>query len=106
MADAILRKKVTLQFAAAHGYSVLATTTTPIKALHHDRGRMLVSRDTTRLERPRRVNWIVRARGGADELAQLWVCYSLVRVPHENTHGADAEPAGGSISPPRRFGRT
>jgi len=31
----------------------------PNQALHHDRGRILVSRDTTPLQRPRRVNWYV-----------------------------------------------
>jgi hypothetical protein len=32
----------------------------PNQALHHDRGRILLSRDTTPLQRPRRVNWCVR----------------------------------------------
>ena len=31
----------------------------PNQALHHDRGRILVSRDTTPLQRPRRVNFFV-----------------------------------------------
>jgi hypothetical protein len=33
----------------------------PNQALHHDRGRILVSRDIKPLQRPRRVNWCVRA---------------------------------------------
>jgi hypothetical protein len=33
----------------------------PNQALHTDRGRILVSRDTTPLQRPRRVNCCVRA---------------------------------------------
>src|SRR5207248_346683 len=37
-------------------------TTPPNKALHSDRGRILVSRDTTSTWRPRRVNWIVRRK--------------------------------------------
>jgi len=32
------------------------------QAFHHDRGRILVSRDTTPLQRPRRVNCCVRRR--------------------------------------------
>lgn len=36
----------------------------PNQALHHDRGRILVSRDTTPLQRPRRVNCCVRRRTG------------------------------------------
>ena len=35
----------------------------PNKALHHDRGRILFSRDTTPLQRPRRVNCCVRPPG-------------------------------------------
>jgi hypothetical protein len=33
-----------------------------IQLLHSDRGRILFSRDTTPLQRPRRVNWVVRPR--------------------------------------------
>jgi hypothetical protein len=36
------------------------TVAGPNQALHHDRGRILFSRDTTPLQRPRRVNWCVR----------------------------------------------
>src|SRR6516225_542075 len=39
-----------------------------IQALHHDRGRMLVSRDITPLQRPRRVNWCVRAVGASENM--------------------------------------
>jgi hypothetical protein len=37
---------------------------TPNQTLHSDRGRIHVSRDTTLLQRPRRVNWCVRRLGG------------------------------------------
>lgn len=62
MAAAILRKEVIRHLAQGHGLSVPAITTPPIKALHHDRGRILDSRDTTPLQRPRRVYWVVRQR--------------------------------------------
>ncbi len=42
-----------------------------LQTMHFDRGRILVSRDTTPLQRPRRVNFFVGAVGG------VWI------VPHE-----------------------
>src|SRR5262245_40240439 len=36
----------------------------PNQTLHSDRGRILVSRDTTPLQRPRRVNTVVRPAAG------------------------------------------
>lgn len=41
---------------------VFACRVSPNKALHSDRGRILFSRDTTLMQRPRRVNLLVRRK--------------------------------------------
>jgi len=54
--------------------------------LHHDRGRILVSRDTAPLQRPRRVNAVVRYHvgSGVSELVQVSVSKDTITLKTEN----------------------
>lgn len=58
-------------------------------ALHTDRGRIFVSRDTAPLQRPRRVNWCVRRLGSLG--CRVYEVLCVFRL----CEGDDCECAGG-----------
>src|SRR5579871_1656747 len=51
-----------------------------IQALHHDRGRILISHDTTPLQGPRRVNFVGREQREVDMRRCCCACVTLLVI--------------------------